>query len=208
MTLRQNRVFAATGVPHKVKTATLIAAVKSIVAAGEGNPLLPARSPPLLALAAAVTALDEAETAAGSRTIGTVAPRNDARRRVLVALAVYKELVQAEADANPEQAESVIVRSGLRTRRPTTRRKRPFTARSGKVSGSIRLGVLAASRRASYEWGWSLDGGKTWSGHRTTLQTTTTIRGLPVGKFVVFRVRPVTKAGAGDWMDAITVLVV
>ncbi|HEY8087061.1 MAG TPA: fibronectin type III domain-containing protein [Polyangiaceae bacterium] len=50
-----------------------------------------------------------------------------------------------------------------------------------------------AARRASYEWRYSLDGGKTWVPTAATLQTRTTVTGLTPGATVTFRYRAVTK---------------
>ena len=83
----------------------------------------------------------------------------------------------------------------------------PFAAKPGAVSGTVVLAARAAAVRASYEWGWSGDGGKTWTAVPPTLQAKTEIPGLPVAPAVQFRFRAVTKAGAGDWSQPTTLLV-
>ena len=62
-------------------------------------------------------------------------------------------------------------------RRPV-RKPRVFSARPGHVPGSIVLIAASAARRASYEWGSSTDGGKTWVSLPITLQAKTTVTGL------------------------------
>ena len=64
-----------------------------------------------------------------------------------------------------------------------------------------------AGRRASYEWQWSGDGGKTWTNVPATLQAKTTVLGLPSGTVLQFRVRAVTRTGEGDWSQVVSVLV-
>jgi hypothetical protein len=68
-------------------------------------------------------------------------------------------------------------------------------------------GGQGGRKRATYEWEWSVDGGKTRNAAPKTLHAKTTIVGLPVGTYVPFRYRAVTKTGVGDWSDPITVLV-
>jgi hypothetical protein len=53
--------------------------------------------------------------------------------------------------------------------------------------------------RASHDWQYSTDGGKTWTAVPTTLQGKTAITGLTPGSSLVVRHRAVTKAGADDW---------
>ncbi len=87
------------------------------------------------------------------------------------------------------------------------RAPRPFEAKPGAVSGSVKLVAASAARRASYEWQYSVDGGKTWQVAPVTLQTKTTVIGLTPGATVTFRYREVTKAGEGDWSQLITAIV-
>jgi len=138
---------------------------------------------------------------------GTVAARDAAAARVYVALAEYKAAVQKVADADPVNAGTIIVRSGLRTRRESTRRKVLLGAKRGRVSRSLDVDVKSVAKRASYEWENSLDGGETWIRVRTTTETKTTIPDLPLGKLVQIRCRPVTKSGPGEWIGPITVRV-
>ncbi len=72
---------------------------------------------------------------------------------------------------------------------------------------SVHVIAKAADRRASYEWQYSLDGGKTWVDVPNTLQAKTTITGLPAATVVLFRYRPTTKAGMGDWSAPASILV-
>jgi len=51
-------------------------------------------------------------------------------------------------------------------------------ARRGRVPGSIEVIAASAARRASYEWGSSTDGGKTWVSLPVTLQAKTIVTGL------------------------------
>ena len=86
--------------------------------------------------------------------------------------------------------------------------QRTFRSRTRKEKSSTRHGeafAASAGHRASYEWEYSTDGGKTWVTTPVTLQAKTTILGLTAGTTVQFRHRPVTKTvGALDAPDQLT----
>jgi hypothetical protein len=205
MTMRQNRAFVVLHLPTKVPD--LIQTAKAIIAAAKGNPAVPNPNPPLAKLRALIVALDKAETATATRTIGTVPARDEARAALRQALNAFKAHVQRLADLDQENAAAIITSVAMSVRKESSRRKAAFVAKTGRTSGSVILEVRAAAKRASYGWQWSVDGGKTWIDAGTTLQAKTTITGLPVAKYVQFRYRAVTKNGVGDWSDPITFMV-
>lgn len=207
MTARSNRVAAATGLRRKMRVADLVGDVLAIVAAGRTNPALCKPFAALDRLDEAVLDLRAKQVTALSRAAGTVAARDAAAARVYAALAGYEAAVQKVADADPVNAVTIIVRSGLRTRRESTRRKALLGAKRGRVSCSLDVDVKSVAKRASYEWEKSLDGGETWIRVRTTTETRTTIADQPLGKLVQIRCRPVTKSGPGAWIGPITVRV-
>jgi hypothetical protein len=161
----------------------------------------------IAALNAAFGLLDGTETAAQTRTKGTVAARNAAKANLLTTLHGAKAYVQQKADANVEQGQAIIESAGLTVRKASASTKPEFAAKQGAVSGSVHLTARATARRCSYEWQWSADGGKTWTVLPTTLQARTTVQNLPVGVMCAFRFRPVTKAGEGDFSQVVTLLV-
>jgi hypothetical protein len=71
----------------------------------------------------------------------------------------------------------------------------------------VKLVVPSAARRASYEWQYSTDGGKTWIEIPQTLQARTTLGGLTALTTVEFRYRAVIKGGAADWSPPLTYVV-
>jgi hypothetical protein len=115
--------------------------------------------------------------------------------------------VQAVADASPEDGATIIESAGFAVRKIPVRAARVFSAKLGPVSGSAKLTAAISARRASYEWQYSTDGGKTWVSASASLQAKTTILGLPAGNSVMFRYKTVTKTGEGDWSQAIALLV-
>ena len=204
-TTNQNRVFVTLNLPLPVPQ--LIKVAQAIIAALTSNPHIPAPNPSVPTLTTALDALVTTEAATKTRAAGTVEARNVARTHLLSLLHATKANVQQVADASPEQGEAIITSAGMAVRKAPARTKAPFAAKPGAVSGTVILAARAAAVRASYEWEWSGDGGKTWTAVLPTLQAKTTISGLPVATTVQFRFRAVTKAGAGDWSQPTSLLV-
>jgi leucyl-tRNA synthetase len=205
MTTNQHRTIAVLGLPQHVPD--LIKKAQAIVEAMTNNPLFPNPTPSLATVSAAIAKLDTAETATKTRTKGTVEERNAARAEAISALHELLAYVQQVSDANRAQAETIITSAAMSLKKPTTRSKQDFEAKPGANSGWVHLVARAPSHRASYVWQWSSDGGKTWQTAPMTLQSKTTILGLPVAVVCQFRFRAVTKAGEGDWSQVVTLLV-
>jgi hypothetical protein len=205
MSTVQSRVIAVLRLPLPVPALLKVAA--AIIAALTNNAFFPGVAAVLASLIKAFNALDAAETAVKARTKGTVPARNAARTLLIGELQAAKTFVQQTADANGENAEAMITSAGMSTRKPSTRRKAPFAVVQGAVSGTVHLVAKAAAVRASYDWEWSNDGGKTWVELPTTLQAKTSLAGLAAGSIPQFRFRAVTKAGVGDWSQAVAFMV-
>jgi len=200
-----HRSLASLKLPTKVPA--LITYAQAIVKAMTGNAAFPSPTPTLAVLAQAITDLQTAETAALARTKGAVAVRNEKRAALVTFLQELCGGVQTTANADPETSASVIQSAGLAIRKTPVRPARVFAAKAGAVSGSVALVTDAAARRASYEWQYSTDGGKTWVSAPSTLQAKTTVAGLTPGATIVFRYRAVTKTGEGDWSQNAAIIV-
>jgi hypothetical protein len=187
--------------------ADLIAYANRVVDALTGNPAFPTTAPTLAVLTAAILALQTAETAALARTKGAVTARNEKLAALVALLQQLKGTVQTTADATPENGASIIESAGLAVRKTPVHAARAFTAKQGPVSGSVKVTAVVAARRAAYEWQYSVDGGKTWVAAPGTLKASTTVPGLPVGTAVQFRYRALTKAGEGDFSQAVVLVV-
>jgi hypothetical protein len=198
----QHRSIATLKLPHPV--GALITYAQGIVTRMTGNP---AFATPLSAVTAATSDLQTAETAALSRLKGAVAIRNEKRAALVALLEQLRSYVQTQADANVENGTSIIEGAGIAVRKAAVRTPRVFDAVAGAVSGSAKLVARSAGARASYEWQYSTDGGKTWLQAPATLQAKTTVVGLTAGATVQFRYRAVTKTGEGDWSQTLVLLV-
>lgn len=204
MTRRQNRVWAELKLPTNVPA--YVVAVRAILDAGK-ELQLPGAAPILAQLEVSLAELDEALVASQTGTKGTI-PARDAKQNVVRSiLNEYRAVVQKAADANPEEAASLIERARLFVRAPSSREKVPFEAENGSVSGQAKLAVLSAGDNATYYFEYSPDGGKTWNGRPGVKQAETTIDRLPVGEVVQFRYRVLTRSGMSDWSDVISLLI-
>jgi hypothetical protein len=126
-----------------------------------GNPSYPSPAPTLAAVTAGITALHAAEALALARTKGAVEARNNKRADLVTLLQQLRRYIQTVADADVETAATVIRSAGIAVRKTPVRKPRVFEAVQGAASGSAKLLAASAGRRASYEWQYSTDGGKT-----------------------------------------------
>jgi predicted phage tail protein len=185
----------------------LISFAQGIVNRMTGNPSFLSPTPALASVSTAINELQAAETAALARTKGAAAVRNEKRTALVGAIQQLRGYIQSIADADPTKAASIIESAGVAVRKTPTHTARAFAAKPGPVSGVAKVTAAAASRRASYEWQYSADGGKTWVTAPATLQAKTTVAGLVPGSTVQFKYRAVTKTGEGDWSQPLSLLV-
>jgi hypothetical protein len=185
----------------------LVTYAQTIVKRMTANPSFPNPIPPLAAVMAAIGELQIAEQGALTRIKGAVVLRNEKRTALVGVLHQLAAYIQAVADADTTNAASIIESAGVTVRKTPTRRARAFTAKPGAVSGVVKVVAQVTSRRASYEWEYSTDGGKTWLTAPPTLQAKTTIAGLESGSTAQFRYRSVTRAGVGDWSQPVSLMI-
>jgi hypothetical protein len=118
-----------------------------------------------------------------------------------------RSYIQSVADLDGTNAASIIESAGVSLRKPSARKPRVFHAKPGPVSGTADVIAASAARRASYEWQYSTDGGKTWVMLPPTLQAKTSIAGLTPGSTAEFKYRAVTRTGADDWSPAVSLTI-
>ena len=200
-----HRSLVSLSLPKSVPALILYA--QGIVTRMTGNLSFPNPAPTLAAISAAIADLQTAEAAALSRIKGAAAARNEKRKALVALLQQLRAHIQAVADADEPNGPAIIESAGVALRKKPTRRARVFAARQGRISGVATLVAASAGHRASYEWQYSSDGGKTWVTAPVTLQAKTTVAGLVPGATVQFKYRAVTKAGEGDWSEPTSLLI-
>jgi hypothetical protein len=200
-----HRSLVTLSLPRSVPA--LIVYAEGIVKRMTGNPVFPSPTPTLATVTAAVDELRATEASALARTKGAAAARNDKRKAVVALLQQLRNYIQTIADADEANGPAIIESAGVAVRKTATRRARIFAAKPGRVSGVATVVAGSAGHRASYDWEYSTDGGKTWITAPSTMQAKTTVGGLAPGSTVQFKYRSVTKAGEGDWSPAVSLLV-
>jgi hypothetical protein len=185
----------------------LVAYAQQIVKAMTGNAAFPSPVPALAVLITAIGDLQAAQAVALTRVQGAVIIRNEKKTALVALLEQLRGYVQATADANIENGASIIASAGMGVKKPIVRGPRLFSARPGPLSGTATLLATPVGKRASYEWQYSADGGKTWVPASITLQAKATIVGLTPGATVQFRYRPITRTGEGDWSQTVVLIV-
>jgi len=206
VTKTDHRSIVVLKLPTRVQA--LITYAQGIVKALTGNPSFPTVIPSLVTISAAIADLQTAETAALARTKGATVTRDEKKTALLQLLQQLKGTIQTAADANVENGASIIASAGVAVKKTVVRSPRVFGAKPGAVTGTAKLVAASAGHRASYEWEYSTDGGKTWVTAPATLQAKTTVAGLTAGTSVQFRCRPVTKTGEGNWTQPVSLTVV
>jgi hypothetical protein len=199
------RTFVILHLPRRVPA--LITYAQSVVTAMTNNTHFPTPLPALTEVSTAIVALQNAESATLSRLKGAVVVRNDRKAALVTLLQELRGYIQKTADADPENGAAIIRSSGLPARKMAARKPRVFTVKPGAISGAVDIVAATAAHRASYEWQYTTDGGKTWIEAPPSLRAKTTITGLPVATVAQFRYRSVTKAGPSDWSQPVTLVV-
>jgi hypothetical protein len=172
-----------------------------------GNPAFPSPVPALATITTALNELQVAQAAALTRAKGTASVRNEKRTTLVQLLMHLKSYIQTRVDANPDAGASIIESAGVALRKTAVRRARVFVARVGANSGTANVVAPSAGHRASYEWEYSVDGGKTWTLAAPTMKAKTTVNGLPTATVVQFRYRAVTPTAVSDWSAPASLLV-
>lgn len=203
--VKPRRILVTRNIPKHVPD--VINYGRNVLQSMRSNPtLFGSASPSLDKMDQHLDELEAAETAAKSRTKGTIEKRNVCLAKVHADLDYSKSNVQQVADANPDQAEAIIQSSGMSVRKPGIRVKSDFTVRQAEVSGSVKISVRATRGKAAYEWQMSTDQ-KSWTALPVTVHATTAVQNLTPATTYFFRYRVVTAAGEGEWSQIVSLLV-
>jgi hypothetical protein len=188
-------------------SSALVTQATHVVTTMMGNPYFPSPVPNLALVTVAIGALQTAEAATVSRTKGAAAARNQKRKELVTLLEQLGSYIQTVADADEANGPAIIESSGFAVRKTPTRTARVFAAKPGANSGVALLVAASAGHRSAYDWQYSTDGGKTWVLLPTTLQAKTSVTGLTPGAVVQFKYRAVTRTGADDWSQPVSLAV-
>ena len=208
------RIRAALSIPKSKVPAVLTQAKAIYNGLGANTALFPSPNPSLAFLLGQIQALDTAQQATLTKTKGTAAVRNTKRDALVTSLESERMYVQSLCDANPEQAVAIITAAGMAVAKLPVHDKPVLQAKPGSASGSVVLvanaGLLVGkgvSKKSTFNWQSSTDGGKTWNSAPSTPLASTEITGLPAMTVVSFRVAATVSKTTGAWSQVITLLV-
>jgi hypothetical protein len=184
--------------------ALLIVFVQHVVQAMTNNPWFASLAALVATTGTDLLALQVAQAKALTKAKGAAEARDDAKKVVLDDLRLLKSGVQTVVNQNPGQAATIIESAGLFQKKDTLPFKPNLQARMAPVSPGEVLVRARAVKRASYEWQYSLDGGKTWVAMGTTTVADTSVLGMTAGATVLFRFRTTVKKTTSDWSPTLS----
>jgi hypothetical protein len=163
-----------------------------------------------------VTAVDKAETLAGTRARGSVSTRNVARTALWALLDKGRVYVQGLANgaATPEEAKAIIEASGYDVAQPGNRQKPLLKAAKGEVPNSVKLTANLKAltndtqRKHFVNWQYTADGGKTFIDLPSTPKGKTTVLNLTPLATYGFRVSWTNSDGIlQDWSPLVSFVI-
>jgi len=187
--------------------ALFILFVQHVVQSMTNNPWFASMAALVATTGTDLAALITAQAKALTKAKGAVEARNDAQKVVIDDLKLLKSGVQTVVNQNPGQAATVIESAGLFQKKVTLPSKPNLEALMAPVTPGEVLVRARAVKRASYEWQYSLDGGKTWLAMGTTTVANTSLLGMTPSTTVLFRFRTTVSKTTSDWSPTISFFV-
>jgi hypothetical protein len=201
-----HRIIVLIGLTLKAGIAAFIERAKAIVNAMQSNAkIFTSPSPSFTQTLADIQALEDAQTAFKNH-VGTKAVRDDKLKIVANDMQQHHGYVQQLVNASPAEAATIAAAASMTLRNPPARHKSDLAVKH-VGSGTVKLTARGEKLAHAHNWQLSTDGGKTWVDAPDTTRASTTITGLTPGANVMYRHRVLTKAGPGDWSQAIAAIV-
>lgn len=186
-----------------VNVQAFIAFAQNVVTCWTGNTLFPNPPVSLASVTASINLLVAAEAFAStnkSRTATT--DRNNKRSKVNTALGLLLSYAQSIIDTlSIHDGQAAATSSGFRAKKPSPHPKQDCTIARGPTAGSVVINLKALGKHGTVQYchQYMLAGATTWVDLAPTLQTKTSVSGLPVGTTVQFRFRTLIKGVYSDW---------
>jgi hypothetical protein len=150
-----------------------------------------------------VADLAEAQTATHKGSPKDTATRNDALGLVRSDMRQLKAMVQASADADPLNAQTIIESSGMSWVKRVIPPKPPLAVKHAKVPGASNLYAKKVKGALIYQWQMSADQ-KSWSDLPWSKKASTSVTGLTPATIYYFRFRVLSADGTSDWSAVIS----
>jgi len=184
---------------------SFIVFVNAIILAMKNNPYFVSLADKITKLSDDLSSLEELEAACNTTPpTASVETRNVALGRVQDDLRTLRNDVQNIADADPTNAQSIIVSSGMSVKKSTIHGKQQNTAENGVEEGSV---DLTAEGSGAHEWRMSTDG-ESWTALPATLTSKVTVSELTPGMVYYFQNRRILpNHEKSEWSQAIKIRV-
>jgi hypothetical protein len=173
-----------------------------------------APNPPLAMLQAQIQALDTAQQAVKARAPGAVAVRDSKRDILFASLESEQAYVQSLADASPDRAPAIVTGAAMFVAKAPSANKPVVQVKLGAQPGTATLRANATmlvgkgvTKRPTFNWQLSIDGGKTWSIVPSTPLANTVIENLTPMTTYLFRVSATVANVPGEWSQPVSILV-
>jgi hypothetical protein len=182
----------------------LLGYARVIAARFEDNAFFPGPVAWLQEVLDAIEAFSDACVA--MRTLhGMKGHRDEKRRALKAALGHLRDSVQLAAEQSSELCEAIVESAGMKLKGRRAPGKAAFAVKRGRVAGSARCVARRVGTRATYFWEMSEDGAS-WVRLRDTLQASTAVGGLTVGRTYYFRFRSLCRRVTSDYSDTVAFL--
>jgi hypothetical protein len=156
-----------------------------------------------------ISDLDIAETKALTRVIGAAQDRDVKKGVVDGNLNLLKAYVQSVADANPKEAEAIIISAGFDVKRIGKADKDDLSVKPKKgESGTMIARARKVQGTIANLWEYTIDDGVNWNELEATSKCSTEITGLTPGDTIIVRHRPILRKGKGTWIQSAPAIVV
>jgi hypothetical protein len=206
------KIIAVLNIKKYRQIGTFIAKAKLVRQSMKGNTWFPA---PPVALAdngvfdTHIKDLDAAETLALTKVKGAAQVRDDKKAIVLNDLHLLMAYVQTIADANPKNAEAIVIGSGLDVKHEAVYSKDALTVKPKKgESGTMIITAKKVEGTLAGLWEYKFENDNTWIEMDATPQSKTSITGLTPGSKIIVRHRPILRKGKGEWITSQPAVVV
>jgi len=189
--------------PHNVPR--YLMGCRHIVTRMTGNQNFPAPTPPLSDVSTHLDTLEAREELVRTGGKGMAQQRNVALRKAHTTMTLLRAYAQNVANAEPEQAEAILLSAGMNIGKPRTRIKLPVEVRHGGAVGRVVLDAKALPPPVQYRWQMSTDQ-QTWTDLPETFRTKSVVEGLRPATIYSFRLRTVTNNGPSEWSPPVSII--
>jgi len=191
----------------KLTPPQVVALANHCVTQMTGNAHFPTPSPTLATVTAQATALDNAYNLSLTRAKGSVSAMHTQLKQLNVLLKLLAAYVESIANADPQNAETIIVSAGMEVKKPAVRTPKTFTALPGTLKGTVKLDTKAA-RETAYIYQMTTDQTNvlSWSTVYTGTKVKFLMTGLTSATHYFFRVAYCIKGVQGNWSNPLQVL--